>query len=74
MFLFVILIYFAYAIRLNHKATFVDIIISYSRTLSLCKDNANREQKHQACLNVMPRCRLSYAKITQIESRSIKLA
>lgn len=40
--------------------------------LSYCKDNANREQNHQACLNVMPRCRLSYAKIMQIESRIIK--
>ena len=30
--------------------------------LILCKDNANREQNHQACLNVMPRCRLSYCK------------
>ena len=28
----------------------------------LCKDNANREQNHQACLYVMPRCRLSYCK------------
>ena len=28
----------------------------------MCKDNANREQNHQACLNVMPRCRLSYCK------------
>ena len=27
------------------------------------KDNANRVQNHQACLSVMPRCRLSYAKI-----------
>ena len=24
------------------------------------KDNANRVQNHQACLSVMPRCRLSY--------------
>ena len=31
--------------------------------LILCKDNANRVQKHQACLSVMPRCRLSYAKV-----------
>lgn len=30
--------------------------------LSYCKDNANREQNHQACLYVMPRCRLSYCK------------
>ena len=30
--------------------------------LSYCRDNANREQNHQACLNVMPRCRLSYCK------------
>ena len=30
--------------------------------LSYCKDNANREQNHQACLNVMPRCSLSYCK------------
>jgi len=67
MFLFVILIYFAYAIRLNHKATFVGIIILYSRTLILCRDNANREQKHQACLNIMPRCSFSYAKITHLE-------
>ena len=28
----------------------------------LCKDNANREQKHQACLNVMPRCSLLLCK------------
>ena len=28
----------------------------------MCKDNANREQNHQACLNVMPRCRLSYCR------------
>ena len=28
-----------------------------------CKDNANREQNSQACLGVMPRCSLSYAKI-----------
>lgn len=31
--------------------------------LILCKDNANREQKLQTCLRVMPRCSLSYAKI-----------
>ena len=40
--------------------------------LSYCRDNANREQNHQACLNVMPRCRLSYAKIMQTASRIIK--
>ena len=28
-----------------------------------CKDCASREQNHQARLNVMPRCRQSYAKI-----------
>ena len=31
------------------------------------KDSANRVQNHQACLSVMPRCSLSYAKIVQIE-------
>ena len=30
-----------------------------------CKDNANREQNLQTRLGVMPRCRLSYAKIMQ---------
>ncbi len=28
----------------------------------MCKDNANREQNHQACLYVMPRCSLSYCR------------
>ena len=31
--------------------------------LILCKDNARREQNHQACLDVMPSRSLSYAKI-----------
>ena len=30
--------------------------------LSYCRDNANREQNHQACLYVMPRCSLSYCR------------
>lgn len=33
--------------------------------ISFCKNNANREQNHQACLNVMPRCRLFSAKVMQ---------
>ena len=37
MFLFVILIYFAYAIRLNHKATFTDIIYYTAGHLSDAK-------------------------------------
>ena len=32
----------------------------------LCKDSANREQNHQSCLSVMPRCSLSYAKIVNL--------
>jgi hypothetical protein len=42
--------------------------------LILYKDNANRDQNHQACLDVMARCSLSYIKIMQIETRTIKLA
>jgi len=37
MFLFVILIYFAYAVRLNHKATFTDIIYYTAGHLSCTK-------------------------------------
>ena len=43
--------------------------LSISRVFGY-KDSANREQNHQACLSVMPRCSLSYAKIVQIESIS----
>ena len=32
----------------------------------LSKDNANRVQNQQACLIVLPRCSLSYAKIYDI--------
>ena len=35
----------------------------------LCKPRA----EHQACLNVMPRCSQSYAKIVQTESRTSSL-
>ena len=41
--------------------------------LILCKDCASREQNHQACLNVMPSRRQSYAKIVQIERRTTSL-
>ena len=40
----------------------------------LCKDIPNRVEKYQACLYIFPRCSLSYAKISQIERKSIKLA
>ena len=36
----------------------------------LFKDSANREQKQQACLYVLPRCCLFYSKIVQIESKT----
>ena len=36
----------------------------------LFKDSANREQKQQACLYVLPRCSLFYSKIVQIESKT----
>ena len=39
----------------------------------LCKESARREQKHQACLDVMPSRSLSYAKIMQTESRDSSL-
>ena len=39
----------------------------------LCKDCASREQNHQACLNVMPSRRQSYAKFVQIERRTTSL-
>ena len=42
--------------------------------LIFCKDNASREQNQQACLIVLPRCSLSYAKIMQVESKNNKLA
>ena len=43
----------------------VDVFISKCFKF-VCKDNANRVQNHQACLSVMPRCSLSYAKIYNI--------
>ena len=41
--------------------------------LILCKDNARRKQNHQAYLNVMPSRSISYAKIIQGKSKTIKL-
>ena len=40
----------------------------------LFKDIPNRVEKYQACLYIFPRCSISYAKISQIEWKSIKLA
>jgi len=38
----------------------------FIRYLIFCKDNANRAQTYQACLNILPRCSLSSAKLRNI--------
>ena len=40
----------------------------------LFKDNANRAQWQRACSIALPRCRLSYSKIMQIERNGNELA
>ena len=55
------------ALSNTHNKWYGSFLQDYTHIINVnrceCKDNANREQSHQACLSVMPRCSLSYAKI-----------